>query len=90
MKKEMPLTKALSRGEEDLMKILVSSGISCWTCYKNKEHKGWGEGGFYCEIENTFAAAPELSVCLKWREDRTEEQIKAFDADGKWKTINND
>lgn len=85
MKKEetKPMSQVLFEGESDLFDILVNSGISCWTCYKNKKHRGWNEGGFNCE--NGFASAPEISVCLKWREGLNEVQRRRFSADGKWK-----
>lgn len=85
---KIALTEALSSGE-DLMRILVSSGISCWTCKENPEHLGFKEGGHYCSKTKEIAACPELSVCLHWREGRTLEQIKRFDADGKWKEASN-
>ncbi len=79
-----PLIEALLSGE-DLMTILVSAGISCWTCKENPKHLGFKEGGHYCSKTKEIAACPEITVCLHWREGRTLEQIERFDADGEWK-----
>lgn len=69
----MKLTDVLALGELDLSDVLLNAGISCKTCYKNKSFRGWKEGGIICD--EGFVSAPELSVCMKWREGRTESQI---------------
>ena len=68
---EKSLSEALSTSKEDkndLFNILVSSGVSCRTCYMNEKGLGWGSL-FTCPLTHKFVSAPELSVCLKWREN---------------------
>ena len=68
------LSDVLALGKEDLLQVLVTCGISCRSCYKNAEHKGWIDGGITCGEK--FISAPELSCCMEWREGRTESEIK--------------
>ena len=65
---KIPLTEALFKADKDLISVLVCSGINCKTCYRNKMGADWNDGGFYCKETNTFASAPEISVCLEWRD----------------------
>ena len=67
----------LHEGEKDLITILVSSGINCTTCYKNKNAKGWDDGGFMCD--EVFCTCPEINLCFKWRqrqEDNNEDNTE--------------
>ena len=64
------LEDRLKKGEQDLFDVLVSCGVNCKNCLLNTEHRGWNEGGFFCEHSGRYASAPELTVCLKWREGR--------------------
>lgn len=61
-----PMSEVLFEGKEDLITILVSSGISCKTCYKNRKGLGFEDGGFLCE--EGFCSCPEINLCMKWRQ----------------------
>lgn len=81
------LSEVLALGEEDLLDVLVGCGISCRTCYKNKGQKGWDDGGIICDTDNSFVSAPELSVCLKWREGLSEEQRRKCTQTGNYSPL---
>ncbi len=67
------LVDVLAAGEMPLMEVLVNAGISCKSCYRNPKRKSWGDGGLLCN--GKFVSAPELNVCLEWKENRTLEEI---------------
>ena len=79
------LTDVLAEGKKDLLEVLINCGISCRSCYKNKQHKGWDNGGLTCG--DKFISAPELSCCMEWREARSEEELEADRHAGKYKTF---
>lgn len=66
----MSLTEKLAKGDDDLINVLVGSGISCATCYKNTNHN---TDGFICG--DKWCSFPPLNLCLKWRESRTEKEL---------------
>lgn len=65
------LTDKLAKGDEDLINILVGSGISCASCQKNPNGN---TTGFICE--NGFCSFPKLNLCMHWRERRTEAELR--------------
>jgi hypothetical protein len=74
---KLNLTTALGLGEEPLMNILVSSEINCTTCKHNPDCRTWGTGGLVCKEEKAFVSCPELTVCMKWVEGRSDRIIEA-------------
>ena len=67
----MTLSEKLWLGDEDLIGVLVASGISCKSCYVNKDGIGF-PNCFSCDKENVFVGCPEMSVCMQWRQRKEE------------------
>lgn len=55
-----PMAEVLAEGKEDLITILVSSGINCVTCQ-------FFEGDMACE-KGVVIGCAEINLCFKWRQ----------------------
>lgn len=79
VKDGMGLSEVLASREFDLFEALVRCGISCRTCYMNYGRFVADSNSFKsfdCRKANIFVSAPELSVCMKWRDGLSNEMRK--------------